>query len=45
MIVIDSNAQKWEDRWEWTEMTEDGHYSSSSVYVNLVKNPEKFTGE
>jgi hypothetical protein len=42
--TTDADAQKWDERWEWTEMTENGHYSSTSQYVNLVKNPERFTG-
>lgn len=30
--------------WEWTEISEEYRNSDRGVYINLVKNPEKFTG-
>lgn len=37
---LDSHSRPLEQNWEWTEISED----SRGVFVNLVKNPEKFTG-
>jgi hypothetical protein len=43
-ILIGSSSQPLEQTWEWTEIAEESRHPSRGVFINLVKNPEKFTG-
>lgn len=40
LIILETSTQPLEYNWEWTEISEESH----GIYINLVKNPEKFTG-